>query len=72
MNNEEIAQYQEMQAQEKANKPEGLADIDKYQTKLPFKELRGTYETVPTDWAEEGYKDIISSAEADVDAMGEE
>jgi len=37
MNNAEIAEYQNMQDQEKANKPEGLADIDKYQTKLPFK-----------------------------------
>jgi hypothetical protein len=37
MNNEEIKLYQEIQAQEKANKPPGLADIDKYQTQLPFK-----------------------------------
>jgi hypothetical protein len=37
MNNAEISEYQNMQAQEKANKPEGLVDIDKYQTKLPFK-----------------------------------
>jgi hypothetical protein len=37
MNNEEISLYKEVQAQEALNKPPGLADIDKYQTKLPFK-----------------------------------
>jgi hypothetical protein len=36
MNNEEIAQYQEMQAEEKKNKPPGKVDVDLYQTKLPF------------------------------------
>ena len=41
MNNEEIRLDQEVKAQEARNKPPGLADIDKYQTKLPFGELKG-------------------------------
>jgi hypothetical protein len=36
LNNAEIADYQSMQDQEKKNK--ASADIDKYQTKLPFKQ----------------------------------
>jgi hypothetical protein len=35
MNNAEIAEYQNMQVQEERNK--ASSDIDKYQTKLPFK-----------------------------------
>jgi hypothetical protein len=37
MNNEEIAQYQDMQKEEEKNKPKGKVDIDLYQTQLPFK-----------------------------------
>jgi hypothetical protein len=36
MNNAEIAQYQQLQRSEGLDKP--TADVDKYQTKLPFKE----------------------------------
>ena len=41
MNNKEISLYNEIRKAEAANKPPGLADIDRYQTKLPFKELKG-------------------------------